>query len=422
MGFAAGYLEKHSLSDPFIVPAPQPGTSIIVVIPSLGEYNLINSLESLYNADMPSCPVEVIVVVNAPDGAEQEIVDVNRYTVEKVREWDLEHGSESFRVHVIDAPFFPRKHAGAGYARKTGMDEAVYRFNLLNNEKGIIVSFDADSTCDKNYFTELEKCFSPAEITGCNIYFEHPLSGNKEPSVIDRAITEYELYLRYFVQAMRMAGFPYAFHTIGSSFAVNARIYAIQGGMNRRTAGEDFYFLHKIFPLGNFRELNTTRVIPSSRVSDRVPFGTGATMRRLTGSASQVLKAYPLESFEELAILFKSVPDLFDAGERKVQGVTENLPGCLGNYLKMNGFSNEVNQMNAHSAGPDTFTKRFYTWFNALRLLKYLNYARNNCRADQPVRQEASCLLERLNKSSSGEGLELLLNYRKLQRETVWSS
>ena len=84
---------------------------------------------------------------------------------------------------------------------------------------------------------------------GCSIYFEHPLHGPLEPKVYE-AIAAYELHLRYYVQALRYAAFPYAHHTIGSSMAVRADAYAKQGGMNKRQAGEDFYFLHKIIPLG----------------------------------------------------------------------------------------------------------------------------------------------------------------------------
>ncbi len=422
MGFASSYFPRHRFFEPFIQVAPQHGTSLIVVIPSFNEPDLSDSLNSLYNANRPSFPVEIIVAVNSPEGAGTNVIEQNRKTVTRVHEWCSEYSHPGFNVHVIDVPPFAKKHAGAGFARKAGMDEALHRFNILNNDKGIIVSFDADSTCDKNYFTEIEKCFSIPEITGCNIYFEHPLSGEKESSAVYRAITQYELYLRYFVQAMRLAGFPYAFHTIGSSFAVNAKIYALQGGMNRKKAGEDFYFLHKIFPLGNFTELNTTRVIPSSRVSERVPFGTGATMKKLTGNDTQGLKTYPLKSFEELAMIFTSVPDLFGADEKVTLNVLQNLPECLGSYLKACDFVQEVNRMNIHSAATDTFRKRFFTWFNAFRLLKYLNYAKNNCRNDQPVQQAAGNLLARLNKLPHGESLDLLIDYRKLQRETIWRS
>ncbi len=81
--------------------------------------------------------------------------------------------------------------------------------------------------------------------------------------------------------------------------------------MNRRKAGEDFYFLHKIIPLGEFREVNTTCVIPSSRESDRVPFGTGAAMRKYVASNESTLLTYAPECFYDLKMFFSCIPGLF---------------------------------------------------------------------------------------------------------------
>ena len=46
----------------------------------------------------------------------------------------------------------PAKDAGVGLARKTGMDEALYRFNMLGKPEGIILSYDADSLCWEKLF------------------------------------------------------------------------------------------------------------------------------------------------------------------------------------------------------------------------------------------------------------------------------
>jgi glycosyltransferase involved in cell wall biosynthesis len=359
MGFASPYLSKHSFYKPFISPEPVRGNSLSVVIPCFNEPNVLASLDSLYEAGRPSFPLEVIVVVNAPETATAGQILQNKNTIDSIREWSKRYNTDNFMVHVIDPPLFPRKHAGAGFARKTGMDEAVHRFNLHDNDKGIIVSFDADSFCDSNYFTELEKCFYEQICTGCTIYFEHPLYGDDHPAIVYKAIGLYELYLRYFIQAMRFSGFPHAYHTVGSCFAVNAGNYAGQGGMNRRTAGEDFYFLHKIIPLGNFTELNTTRVIPSPRVSDRVPFGTGATIRRFAEKIQSDLYTWPIESFHDLKSLFGIIPLLYQSKEERVLGLLKELPVCLMEYLSQNDFALAVNQMNNHSATSDTFKKDF---------------------------------------------------------------
>ncbi len=420
MGFASSYLYKHRLFKPFINEVPKAGTSLIVVIPSFNEPDILTSLISLYNADRPTSPVEVIIVVNSPEGAGPNLLNQNNKTIHDVRDWSRSKNSDTFNVHVIDTPAFPRRYAGAGFARKTGMDEAVQRFNMLNNENGIIVSFDADSICDNNYFTELEKCFSVSGRRGCTIYFEHPLSGKGQSLVLYNAITEYELFLRYFVQGMRLAGFPWSFHTIGSCFAVNVKTYASQGGMNRKTAGEDFYFLHKIFPLGNFTELNTTRVVPSSRVSDRVPFGTGATMKKFASGIQSTINTYPLKSFDQLAELLSKVPEFFRADETATRGIINLLNPCIGEYLLRSGFIPAADQMNSHSASLPSFKKRFFAWFNAFRVIKYLNHARDNCIENQPVVMASKDLLERYRIPSKKNSEALLNTYRELQRKTIW--
>ena len=63
--------------------------------------------------------------------------------------------------------------------------------------------------------------------------------------------------------------------TIGSAFAVTANAYIKRGGMTRSQAGEDFYFLQTLAQIGTVGEITTTKVYPSARLSDRIPFGTG---------------------------------------------------------------------------------------------------------------------------------------------------
>lgn len=86
---------------------------------------------------------------------------------------------------------------------------------------------------------------------------------------------KYELYLRYYRLALEYTGHPHAYHCIGSAFAVRTLDYVAQGGMNKRQAGEDFYFLQKLIATGRYATLQSTQVYPSPRFSGRTPFGTG---------------------------------------------------------------------------------------------------------------------------------------------------
>ena len=52
--------------------------------------------------------------------------------------------------------------------------------------------------------------------------------------------------------------------------------------------------------MGNFTELNTTTVIPSPRVSDRVPFGTGKAVGEIVSADQRSLETYNFKIFVEL--------------------------------------------------------------------------------------------------------------------------
>ncbi|NJK86994.1 MAG: hypothetical protein HC906_14465 [Bacteroidales bacterium] len=67
------------------------------------------------------------------------------------------------------------------------------------------------------------------------------MAGDDHPEIYE-AISKYELYLRVHTAFLRLIGFPNSFFTLGSCFAVKAKSYTEIGGMNKRHAGEDFYF------------------------------------------------------------------------------------------------------------------------------------------------------------------------------------
>lgn len=417
--FADAYLAGHRfvsvISDR---PERQPG--LIVVMPCCNEPDLLRSLQSLYDCTPPVCFTEVIVVINHPEDAGADARRQNEQSLHTARLWAEGHPAAHLRFHVAHIPDVPVKQAGVGFARKAGMDEAVYRFNLFDAKDGVIAGFDADAVCDPNYLTEIERCFSNTAVNGASVYFEHPLAGTAFPPSIYDGIVCYELHLRYLNQAMRYAGFPYAFHTVGSSFAVRASAYVKQGGMNQRKAGEDFHFLHKIIPLGNYREINTTRVVPSPRISDRVPFGTGASMRRWMTEGAPALYTYPTTAFDGLKAFFALVPAFYASDSEKIGKLCASLPKPILTYLVHNDYLSRIAEINRNSASDEHFRKRFWAWFNGLQIVKYLNYACRDYFAKQPADKAASDLLRRLDCTSiPPSSVELLLHYRAMERRGV---
>src|SRR5512133_510371 len=133
MSFASTYIERRILFPPFINEAPDSNIGIITIVPSYGEENIVRLLDSLRSASRPGCETEVIIVVNAPEGASRESLEINRITLIDIESWKLQNKNCWFRLFYLDIKPGALSGWGVGLARKTGMDEAVRRFNMVNN-------------------------------------------------------------------------------------------------------------------------------------------------------------------------------------------------------------------------------------------------------------------------------------------------
>ncbi|MBW8051767.1 MAG: glycosyltransferase family 2 protein [Cytophagales bacterium] len=543
------YLQRHKFCEPQIAEPPSEKLGIVIVIPCFYEPGLTKALQSLYNCDRPCCDVEVIIVVNSPEDSPKDVLEQNIRTIREANAWILKHIDKKLRFHILHFPELPPKHAGVGLARKIGMDEAVSRLEQSpakwRGHALIIVNFDADCLCEKNYLKSIESHFkNNPQTPACSIYYEHPLDNLESGSDLV-GITKYELFLRYYVIALRYSGFPYAYYTIGSCMAVRSDVYQKQGGMNRRQAGEDFYFLQKIIQLGNFTELTATTVYPSSRRSTRVPFGTG---KAISGrmSASPPLTPSPPESekrgigeterkktkqftdspihpftdsvrnnggggfrgavsgavnlggdyytydpkiFDDLKIFFSKIPLLYQmvqvypvkfcaaehftgegkrtgkfgegdvqrtssqhygmergagksdgkvppsgrtmssghrasiAGGRGAVDFLDKLPPSISAFLKKNNFIEHLSEIQTNTVSEKTFIVRFYRWFNGLKVLQFVHFARDNFYDNIPVEDAAITLLRSLNYLRGNESKisakDLLFYFRDMDKNNI---
>ncbi len=366
------YIDKHSVYKQLVNQLPHPQLKLIIIIPAYNEPQIFDTLNSLKKCEPAKYPTEVLIVINHSCKAPKPIIQQNDQTYNDILEWIKNESTEQLKFHCILKGDLPQKHAGAGLARKIAMDEAIRRLNSVNNENGIIASLDADTLVSRNYICDIQNAFSKKKKLSCAIfYFEHfttPETSDKN----HKAIVLYELYLRYFKQALKYTGFPYAFHTIGSCFAVTASAYAKQGGMNRKQGGEDFYFLHKIFPLGNVAELNHIKVFPSSRPSNRVPFGTGPAIQKIMNDNSFV--TYQPIYFSYLKNLFDSVKCLYMVDYDILKSIFDGLHPTLQQFIGIEDFTKKLNEINGNCASKNTFSQRFYQWFDAFKIIKYLNF------------------------------------------------
>ncbi|MBL4578697.1 MAG: glycosyltransferase family 2 protein [Flavobacteriales bacterium] len=417
---AAYYIERFGFDFEHLESIPDKRTKMIIVIPVYNEPTVTETLDSLSNCARPSGPVEVILVVNNSGEAQNSVQEQNLKAIADINSWIEKNPNRPINCHLMSAMNLPPKHAGVGLARKIGMDEALRRFASLNYN-GLIVCLDADCAVQPNYLMELDMNFAKEDFRAGNIYYEHPFNG-EESKETRSGIIQYELGLRYYVNALRYAGYPCAFHTIGSSMAVSAKTYALAGGMNKRKAGEDFYFLHKLIPHGGFQELNATTVYPSSRVSERVPFGTGRAMlkweEQIAINQNSDMQTYNLKTFRDLKKFIASIPKFASyTGERQYAEGTGQLPESIQAFLQEQDFYSVLLESIKQTAGENTFSKRIFTWLDGFRVLKFVHFARDRYYSNVPVEKCVLNLLNQLDIAVPRNGpIDLLATMRKLDR------
>lgn len=379
MGFASEWLESGSLFPELIKEAPETGLGIIVVVPAFNENEITTLLNSLAKCNVPQCKAEIIILINAANGSAPEILKNNRKTFDDIESWKRGNRNPFFRLFAFNLEQPEIKGWGVGLARKVAMEEALRRFDKLDRPDGLIVNLDADCTVAPDYLQALENDLLNNKVNkGCSVYFEHPLSGAEYKAEVYKAVALYELHLRYYFHALRYSGFPHVYHTVGSAIAVKAMSYLKAGGMNRRQAGEDFYFVQKLVPAGGYFNLYSTTVFPSPRVSSRVPFGTGAAVGKIVSQKDIILMTYNPLAFLDLKQFFEQIERLSD-NEVKLSGkLFDDFPLSVRKFLGQEEWEKKISEIRDNTSGAASFRKRFFEWFNMFKIVKYLNYSHND--------------------------------------------
>ncbi|MCK5821183.1 MAG: hypothetical protein KAH17_04835 [Bacteroidales bacterium] len=417
MSFAQTYLERYASGSSAELNPPDPDLFFSVVIPVFNESHLLDCLNSLKASHISGLPAEIILVINHPEGALPNAIEQNRKSQEEVTQWAENEIPTSLTVHILYPTAFPKSKAGPGLARKIGMDMAVRRFNQLNRPDGILVSMDADTLVDKEYFAVLENLFkTQKQANTSTVYFEHLRNYGGEIIGDIRAMTEYEIYLRMVKIGLRWAGYPLGIYTLGSAFAVKASAYVKAGGMGVQQSGEDFYFLHKCIQLGGFWENNDARVYPAGRESDRVLFGTGPFIRDYQKLFPNGYKKYSWKAFTDLSEFFKRIGEIaYPTSESEINKIIDPLKDPVLDQLKWKQkLLNALNQ----SGDAMSFTKWIWRELNGLQIVKYLNLHQELFGA-QSVVQTSCQLLSELEYTSCPQNPVLVLNaLRRIERES----
>lgn len=346
---------------------------MVVVIPCYDEPQLPATLKSLLDCADPGVNTLVAVVINSAVGSPGEAVHQNRKTYDDTLNFARTFSTGRLRFFPLVFENLPRKHAGVGLARKIGMDLAVEYFLRKATPWGIVVSLDADCTVSENYLRGICDAYRENDKLCATVHnFRHRIEDGDLQ--LEAAARQYERYIRYFKEALRCTGFPYYWHTVGSAFSVASDAYVRVGGMGRQQGGEDFYFLQKVFQMGEIADLTDLFVYPMARFSDRVPFGTGPALQKIIAEPDGQLKVYAMQSFEWLKQFFDLLPSFFKQSAPFIERQLATLPLPFQAFLRENDAVTSLGDCNGNSASPAAFRKRFFHHFNAFWCIKCLNF------------------------------------------------
>lgn len=373
------------------------GVEAVVVIPAMAEYeSLPTTIESLaLNPPADLAATLIIVVVNNGTGPCSDVRDNNRATLEWLRAAQAER-RYPVRIAYVDAStavaYLPDR-GGVGPARKIGMDWAVEVLHRNDHPSAPILCLDADTIVDANYLPVVREHFRAPGAWAAVIDYAHRPEG---PAGQRAAIVLYEIFLRCHVLGLGWAGSPYAFHTIGSAMACSAEAYCAVSGMNRRRAGEDFYFLQELAKTGSVASLRDTVVCPSGRVSNRVPFGTGRQMMDASCRAGCRQRLYNPASYIALRYWLQIVRDgLADSGELLMGRAADASPP-VADFLKQRDFTEKWDRIRAQTSDPARLHRQFNSLFDGFETLKLFHHLRDNGLPDVDIMTGAQSLLTQI--------------------------
>jgi len=345
----------------------------VIAIPVFAELNhLPRTLKSL-SENHPAIldDTMIITVVNNPpaDSAGPAKLRENSETLGAMRnsQFPCQDRLQLFWVDASSSGHEINPREGVGAARKIGMDLAL-EFLDFSGASPLVISLDADTIVGRNYLEAINEYFiANPGIAGATISFAHQPGRTPEE---DAAITCYELFMRYYAEGLRISQSPYAYHVLGSAMAFRAEEYVRAGGMRKRNGGEDFYFMQALRKIGEVGEIGGTTVFPSSRPSDRVPFGTGPRISQILDGGKE-LRFYNPAIF----LILKNLFSMVGACDTSLQLLdADKLDPVFKEYLIGNNFFHEWEKILRNTPKEkEKIQWAFHTWFDAFRTLKFVH-------------------------------------------------
>ena len=383
------YLSKHLIKNYAIEWQRQTAINNVIVIPAIAEYDNIKVLLKSLSENDPAFFLSslILIVINNSPVSCDEIKEDNLKSLILLRSIINANNNDDFsreiinsglQVGLIDASSEGKelntKQAGVGLARKVGMDLSLTIIDYSKGTKKLIICLDADCTVSQNYLTNIINNFNKNDLPVAVVNYEHLVDGTDD---YNAAIICYEIFLRYYVSGLIFAGSDYAFHSIGSTMLCDHNAYMKIGGMNKRKAAEDFYFLEKLAKIYQINKIDSATVYPSKRSSWRVPFGTGQRVTRFLSKTQDEYLLFDPAVFEILKEWLEIYNSDAISDPQEILNRAKEIHTELYNFLFQNNYPKQWEKILSNTKSRRQLTHQRKIWFDGFKTLKLIHHLRD---------------------------------------------
>ena len=403
----AKYLQTRAVHQvwPLQGPHPPADVRIVLVVPALAEReHLFETLSALcLSSEANQEKTLVIVVVNnhEPGVTPPAEVENNLETLRLLRTASTPGRLGRITLAWVDAATpghtLPADE-GVGLARKIGLDHGLSLLAASGEAGTVLVSMDADAPAGRGYLDALAAFYANGDRWAGYAAYMHtfPESGFPADSVV-----AHEIYMRYHEIALRLAGSPYAYPALGSIISCTPQAYAACGGMNRRHAGEDFYFMQQLVKTGTLEPVPYAIVFPSGRTSARTPFGTGRSVAGYQFGSPLDIEVPQICCYQFLRRFFLAINQNSGHSGTELLRLSAAIHPELASFLVRHRFSEVWQSLMRHHTDRARGLHQFHVWFDGLRTIQFLHHLRTAGFPDMPVRNALPTLFSELNLSFS---------------------
>lgn len=307
---------------------------------------------------------------------------------------------DRFSCHKIPA------HQGVGLARKIGVDIAYMLYLQGYLKTSWIGNTDADAKLNLDYLSKINQI--PISFSAQTFSFTHQDSEKNAqyPSNLIFYYTKiYEKKICAYVQGLKSANSPYAHYSVGSCIAINLEQYVKIHGFPKKAAGEDFYLLNKLRKLGQIYHHDDIYITLKSRISNRVPFGTGQNVQLLIENNDTYIFYHPgcfillrifletilfilshtnlhhddhiLDDIQKISLLFNENIKSFRFKSNDIISrfdINKLYHLNIDLFLEQLDLYSFIFHLKKQNIDPSKYHQHWFIWFDGLKTLKTVNY------------------------------------------------